>query len=396
MTSSPTDVGRSPSPRNRAQDRGRPTADRHGYDVVVAGGGPAGCAAALALTRAGRRVLLADAGTGPPKVGEALVAVGRVLLDDLGAGERVLGTGHLPCHANLSAWGSAELHAVDFVNDPHGSGWHLDRPLFDRRLRDSVRAAGGELAEGTAVRRPERRPDGSWHLTLRGPGGDRSVTSEWVIDATGRSAAVATACGARRHIRDRLTATHLTLAPVPDATDGCSLVESDQDGWWYTALLPSRRRLVAYFTDADLPAADLRSAKRFRARLLATRHVAARAAPHAFPPDAAPRRAPAHTAHLEQVHGEGWVAAGDAAVAFDPLSSQGILTALYGGLSAGQAVDARLSGEATALAEYAGKVREARAAYLRGHRIVHAQETRWADRPFWSRRLTDHQSGGAA
>ncbi|MFG2827708.1 NAD(P)/FAD-dependent oxidoreductase [Streptomyces sp. NPDC048434] len=360
-----------------------------GYDVVVAGGGPAGSAAALALVRAGRTVLLADAGTGPPKAGEALVSMGRLLLADLGVEEPVLGTGHLPCHGNLSAWGSAELHAVDFINDPYGHGWHLDRPLFDRRLRDAARAAGAEVAEHTRVRCPSRQPDGTWRLALRdrSGGGERTVRCRWVVDATGRGAAIAVRSGARRRTGDRLTAFHLTLGPAPQATtDGRSLVESDQDGWWYTALLPSRHRLVAYFTDPDLPVAAARGAERFRDRLLATRHISRRARPHGLTALRPPRRAPAHSAHLDRVHGDGWTAAGDAAAAFDPLSSQGILTALYTGLSAGRAVDARLHGDRAALADYAAKVATARAAYQHGHRAVHAQETRWADRPFWARR----------
>ncbi|WP_349632413.1 NAD(P)/FAD-dependent oxidoreductase [Streptomyces lydicamycinicus] len=188
------------------------------YDVVVAGGGPAGCAAALTLVHAGRTVLLADAGSGPPKAGEALVSMGRLLLADLGVAEPVLGSGHLPCHGNLSAWGSPELHAVDFLHDPYGHGWHLDRPLFDRRLRAAAGAAGAEVAEHTAVRSPSRQSDGTWRLALRdraGGGGDRTVCCRWVVDATGRGAAIAVRSGARRRTGDQLTALHLTLDPAP-------------------------------------------------------------------------------------------------------------------------------------------------------------------------------------
>lgn len=357
------------------------------YEIVIAGGGPAGCAAALALTRAGRSVLLADAGTGPPKVGESLVPVAGRLLADLGVARQALGSGHLPCYGNLSAWGSSELHEVHSLSDPYGHGWHLDRQLFDRRLRTAARAAGADVAERTTVRPPLRTPDGGWRVELRGPAGARSVRCAWLIDATGRRAAVATRCGARRHTRDRLTATHLTLAPLPDAADGCSLVESGPDGWWYTTLLPCRRRLIAYFTDADLPSARVSGAEQLWQRMLHTRHVRARAEPHGLAPGSAPRRAPAYGAHLDRLRGDGWIAVGDAGTAFDPLSSQGVLTALVTGLNAAQALDAHLRGRTSALADYQHRVRAAYAAYLGDHHTVHQQEGRWAERPFWARRL---------
>lgn len=373
------------------------------YEVVVAGGGPAGAAAALTLAREGRSVLLADAGTGPAKVGESLPSATRSLLRDLGAAEEALGTGHLPCYANLSAWGSSALGSVDFINDPNGPGWHLDRPLFDRGLREAARAAGARLRERTAVRIRSRRSDGGWTLALRETGrrspAEAAVRCDWLVDATGRSRAVASRRRAGHHIGDRLFATHLQLEPAaspavsPAGAQSSSLVESTADGWWYTTVLPGGGRLVVYFTDSDLAAPGLRSARGFGELLRQTRHIADRIAAHPFPPGVVPRRAPAHTTRLDTPHGDRWVAVGDAAATFDPVSSQGIITALYTGMTAARSLHAHLCGDDRALTGYRTGVTALFAAYERNRRTVYAQERRWADRPFWHRRFSPQGPG---
>ncbi|MFJ8042037.1 FAD-dependent oxidoreductase [Kitasatospora sp. NPDC096147] len=361
-------------------------------DVLVAGGGPAGAATALALAGRGCSVLLADAGGGPGKPGESLPSVARVLLGDLGAGELPLAEGHLPCYAHQSAWGSAALASTDYIRDPRGPGWHLDRARFDRALRAAAGRAGAQLAERTTVRSATRRPEGGWTVTLQGGGTLRQVHCQWLVDAAGRRRAVAGRLPAARQRTDRLVAVRLELEPAAGgAPVGTSLLEAAPDGWWYTAPMPGGRRLLGYFTDADLAAPTGLAA--FRRLLDRTTHVARLAAAHPPAPDVPPRRAPAHSAQLDTPLGPGWLAVGDAATAFDPLSAQGVLTALHTGATAGHALASHLDGDRTALTAYQENLDALRAAYRRNRHAVYAQERRWPDRPFWQRRHTSAAPG---
>ncbi|MFD5297946.1 FAD-dependent monooxygenase [Streptomyces mutabilis] len=373
-----------PTPRHRAPGE----AVGGCYDVVVAGGGPAGAAAAITLARAGRSVLLADAGAGPPKTGESLVPAARLLLGDLGIDVRVLDADHRLCHANLSAWGSGRLHRLSFLDDPHGHGWHLHRPAFDRLLRRRARDQGAHVVENVTVTHPTAHPAGGWEVATRTGAATGTARCRWLIDATGRRAALAARYGARRVTYDRLIAVHLRLTPGETDAEEASLVEAVPDGWWHTAPHNPAHRLLTYFTDSDLVPAAPVAPRTLLDLLAATRHTAMRAQDRPPLPGAVPRRCAASTTRLHPVAGDHWIAAGDAAVTYDPLSSQGLLTALYSGLSAGRAVDAHLRGDPDALTSYATGLRDTFRAYAHAHREIHRSETRWPDHTFWQRRHT--------
>jgi len=353
--------------------------------VVVAGGGPAGVAAALALRRGGRRVVLLEGGAGGFRVGESLPPAARPLLRDLGVLARVEADGHLPSFGNQSAWGAAEPSATDFVFDPNGTGWLLDRARFDAGLRQAAREAGVHVRAARVE--GARRAEGRWRVRLA-PG--EEMDAAWLIDATGRRCSLARRLGVARRADDALLAFHARLrlpsfAPVDE--DARTTVEAVRDGWWYTARVPAGGRVVAFLTDRDL--ADrgaLLSADGFHAALAATGLVREIVEGRGYVAAGRPRGTDASGARLAAPFGEGWTAVGDAALSFDPLSSQGILTALYTGLRGAGAVLAALEGDAGALPAYASRLGEVRDAYRRHRAAAYAAERRWPDAPFWARR----------
>jgi flavin-dependent dehydrogenase len=361
------------------------------YEVVVVGGGPAGAAAAIILARAGCRVLLLEGSSGKGfKIGEALPPASRPFLQELGVWDSFVADEHLPCYGNLSAWGSSHLHCTDFIFDPNGNGWHLDRPRFDVLLRREASLAGAMVRTATTLRKIVRQPSGDWLLTLTREGREISVCCHWLIDATGRRCVIARGQGARRRADDTLVALFAVFSPSKDSRladqDSRTLIEAAPDGWWYTALLPSKQWVVAYLIDADLfpRTSDIRSI--YTSLLSCTERIRDCLTAHRYILQTNPKVVPANTSRLDHTMGDGWLAVGDAALSFDPLSSQGILTSLYTGMKAGEALVERLSGNPDALANYGHRLAVIYNAYLRNRSTYYMLEERWAERPFWRRR----------
>jgi flavin-dependent dehydrogenase len=359
------------------------------FDVVVVGGGPAGSATAITLARAGQRVLLAEAVSSTPfKIGESLPPSAHPLLRDLGALTRVLEAGHLPCPGTVAAWGDDAPVERDFIRELHGSGWHLDRTRFDADLRAVAVEAGADVRLEYSFARWSRSDETRlWHLQFMRRSEPVDITTPWLIDATGRRALIARHYGSTEDLVDRLVAFCVVAPASGGGPDARTFIESVEDGWWYSALLPGARRMTVFFTDDDSPAAaEIATAAGFARRLAATEHVRHRVGELTPSAIERVRRFPAGSIARKSFAGPGWLAVGDASLSFDPLSSQGIFHALYTGLRGAQTTMSALQGDSAALPAWTQRLRSIRASYRRHLAECYDAEERWPDAPFWRRR----------
>ena len=358
-------------------------------DVAVIGSGPAGSAVALELARAGVSVVVVDAGDRHgDKMGESLAPSVRPLLQRLGLWDAFLSDGHLASHSNRSAWGSDRIEENHFITSPYGAGWHLDRRRFDDRLRQAAVKAGAACRMQTKVVAGQHDPDG-WTLELL-PEGDAPALlhAAYLVDATGRAGWVARRLNIARRNFDNLVGFGQFLSPTTSGfEDSATLIEAMPGGWWYSALLPDGRLVVVYFTDADLPATcAVRERDGWEAALAATRYTSDRVTQHGGVSESEPIVASAGAAVAAAVTGDAWLAVGDAAASYDPLSSCGIATALASGIRGAAAVQRALDGDPDALESYSASIYKGFGIYLDLHAAYYAAETRWPSSPFWNRR----------
>ncbi|WEK07305.1 MAG: FAD-dependent monooxygenase [Candidatus Pseudomonas colombiensis] len=358
--------------------------NRLNADVLVLGAGPAACTLALNLAPQAR-VLLVDKALEPVAgLGESLPAAAGRLLRDMGLQQAFLQQGHPPCYSTRSTWGTDQPMQQDALRNLDGPGWHLDRPRFDAWLATVAQARGAALLQQTRILRVHPRPDEEhpWCVALQRQGRTFEVQCRVLVDASGRGSWLARHLGAQRRVSDKLVCGWLLGKDRADS-DGISDLWAEAQGWWYSAALPGGQRLVNFYTDADLPAAaSAHSGQALLARL------ADSALPHLLDPGQAPRSGfcAAHSARLDRCCGTGWLAVGDAALAFDPLSAQGLFNALYTGLAGAETAYRCLQGQPSALTDYAAELNRIEQAYTAHLGAWYQQEQRWQQAPFWQRR----------
>lgn len=350
-------------------------------DVVIVGAGPAGAVTAINLAPFQRVFLVERRVEIAPRVGESLVPAARRLFADMGLLESFLHEQHEPWYGNRSVWGSSEPEERDFLRDPDGHGWHLDRPRFESWLRALAQERGAELLS-PATLDSLQRSDEKWLVRLKTDENPVEVTARFIIDAGGQSAPVARKLGLRSRVLENLVCCYVYGRDQSTGARGLTYVEAVRNGWFYTAPIPHSRRILAFHTDADLHDKRLGVIEwSEEATGLATL-----LANVGFAPDDETFVASARSAVLHPAAGKGWLAVGDAAISFDPLSSQGLFNALFTGLAAAEAVDSHLNGNQLSLTQYHQTIDAIFEAYRQKLAATYAAEKRWPDAPFWQRR----------
>lgn len=273
------------------------------YDVAIAGGGPAGAAAAILLVRAGLRVALVDAGCAPERIEGAGVRLVAVLKAQ---GMTLEGIGPpMPRHTR---WGGEDRP----VNREHA----VLRPVFDAALRRQAADEGVRVVAGLV----ERVRPGCLRLASGEP-----IGAGLVVEARGRRAPV----GAER-LRGPATVAIGGFVEGAGEDGAGSAVAARPNGWSWSIGAPDGR----IWRQVTLDAVAVREG-------IAAGWSAVDAGP-------LPKRPVVRAAELRlaaPVLDPALLRIGDAAVAMDPLSGHGLFWALASALHAVPMAFAMLSGD---------------------------------------------------
>lgn len=344
------------------------------YDVAILGAGPAGCAAAVSLARLDPdlRVAVVSEPTSVPRIQTLAPGIQR-LLEQLGLWDSFREQRFEPCYGTSAVWGNAVAYEHNFLFGMLGHGWYADRVAFERWLSSSLPP------------RVDRYPARFLHATpcWRLETSLGSLDAGYVIDATGRNGVFARIAGARRRSWDTLTAVRARAEMEEPARVWPVLVEAEQVGWWCSARQQTHSELV-FYSDADIIRRQrLRSGSRLEgppARCAVLHQRLGDTAHSVVALDSAA------TQCLHPLQGSRWLVAGDAACAFDPLSSAGVVHALRSGMLAAFATLDYLRGRTAGPARYAHLMETGFQQFLHLRQYYYGREVRWGHAPFWERR----------
>jgi len=343
-------------------------------DVVIVGGGPAGCSSALSLVARGCAVAVISSPNRREKPTETSTPRLKQLLHSLGAEEAL--SACEPCFGVVSDWGKKNSVLQPGIISPFGHAWFIHRSRFDACLERIVRDRGTIWIQSEA----QKVDFGIESVQVKTS--HESVNARFLIIANGSpSWAANVTCQQLTNI-DSLTA-FWALLPTTLGERLLS-VEAADFGWWYICPGDNTGTFACCVTDAS-GARATRVAQvaswndQFRATNICQQLVGVATA-------RAINIISASTASLPLKHGQSWVAVGDAAMKLDPIGSSGTITALDSGRRAAGAVADALNGNVASIEKYELWSTNLVKAFTRQRVQHYAVEAQKRGDGFWSRR----------
>jgi flavin-dependent dehydrogenase len=361
-------------------------------DVLIVGGGPAGAAAAISLLNYNNDIsvtVIEQSDLANRRVGEHVSAGIFGLLNYLNLGQADFGQDcFVPTYGNTSYWGTDQPILRDSIFTTEAASFQLDREQFDLTLLKIVSERGGNVFPRAKCTQFIQLAEGPWQISLRHPvSGTFVITAKFLIDASGRQAYVCRQIGVSTRKEDQLMGVGAFLQfDKGRVLQQDVLLETVENGWWYSAALSPDSMTIVFFSDADIISKnefhkvdvwykllqETRQMKQFVKGSYADEPMWVRSA-HSQISNAADR--------------VNFLAIGDAAASFDPISSMGIGFAITSACHAAAIVKSELTThDPKRIAAYQIDVERNFENYHTLRRKIYQQERRWPLSDFWMRR----------
>jgi flavin-dependent dehydrogenase len=317
------------------------------FDFAVAGGGPAGCSAAIRLAQRGHSVVLFERETFPRfHIGESLLSTANDAFAALGVTERMAAArfpekwgARLLTHDGQSGRG---VNFADVREVRRPQTYQVSRAEFDHILMERAREVGVEVREGYRVTGCEFAADAA---TVDFAGGESGrVRVRAVVDATGRQGLIAKKLDLRTDeplLANIAVYSHYKNVPrlADGAPNDIRIVARNDSGWFWLIPISDELMSVGVVMPKDLyvQLADGPPEERL-ARAIADTPVVAelmRDAEREWPVRVEKDFSYSASAYA----GDRWILAGDAGSFLDPVFSTGVSIAMESGIEAAAELD---------------------------------------------------------
>lgn len=325
---------------------------KYDFDVVIAGGGPAGSSTANLLRQRGRSVLLLERDRFPRfHIGESMLPFSNDVWKELGVFEKMDALYiHKPGAKFVHEESGAEFtYYFDTAIRPgRPYAFQLKRAEFDLMLLEHAASLGAVVRQETRVDKVDFAEGGvTVHCEARS--GERyTVTAPVFVDATGRDALMA----GERALKepDGVCTTNVAVHTMykgevraPGEDEGNIIIGLFDGGWWWVIPFKDGDTSVGMvfekrFTKVNRGAS---TEQMFAEGLEATPHLARILAPGRR---ITPVFAQGNWSYrARQFYGDRLLLVGDAAAFVDPLFSTGVLFAVHGAKFAAEHLDRALA-----------------------------------------------------
>ncbi|MXV09089.1 MULTISPECIES: NAD(P)/FAD-dependent oxidoreductase [unclassified Xanthomonas] len=317
-------------------------------DVLVIGGGPAGCAAAIVLAQRGWRVTVLEKDHHPRfHIGESLLPMNMPILQRLGVLEQVRAIGVLKLGADFpnDAGGYNTFRFAHALGAQSDFALQVPRADFDRVLFAQARAVGADVHEGVRVEAVQLDGD-TPTVQARSADGVRHYRPRYLIDASGRDTFLGNKLKLKRsnprHQSAALFSHFRGVARRPGEDAGNISIYRHAHGWMWLIPLPDDVMSVGAVCDPEyMKTRQGCDSEAFLLRTLALNpDVVERMA-------GAQRVAPVHATgnyayECTRMSGPRWLMLGDAYAFVDPMFSSGVYLAMHSAERGAAMVDAVL------------------------------------------------------